>query len=238
MSTDDTRARIIQAAGEVFADRGYQAATIRDISRRAGANLAAVNYYFGDKEKLYIEVLKSAHPEGAELSPEEPWAAGASPEEKLRGYIRAFLERLLQAERPAWRMRLMQREILEPTPFCVEMMRSYIRAHFAQLMDVLDEVLPPETPAHRRHQIALSIVGQCVYFRAAAPVIAMVIDEEERETYHTVEHLTEHITQVVLAALGLRPPVGQEQSAHGVVLAPHGEHRATADASERDRAES
>jgi TetR/AcrR family transcriptional regulator, regulator of cefoperazone and chloramphenicol sensitivity len=238
MSTDDTRARIIQAAGEVFADRGYQAATIREICGRAGANLAAVNYYFGDKEQLYIEVLKSAHPEGPELSPEQPWPDGSPPEEKLRGYIRALLERLFRAEKPAWRMRLLQREIMEPTPFCTEMMRSYFRAHFGQLMGVLDEMLPPETPAYRRHQMGLSVIGQCVYFRAAAPVIAMMIDDEEREEYHTVEHLTEHIAQVALAALGLGQPVGHKGSADGVVFAPHGEHRATADAPERDRVES
>jgi TetR/AcrR family transcriptional regulator, regulator of cefoperazone and chloramphenicol sensitivity len=233
MSTDDTRARIIQAAGEVFADRGYQAATIREICGKAGANLAAVNYYFGDKEQLYVEVLKSAHPEGAELNPEEPWPAGSPPEEKLREYIRAFLERLLRAERPAWRMRLLQREILEPTPFCEEMMQSHVRAHFAQLMGVLDEVLPADTPVHRRHQMGLSIIGQCVYFRAAAPVIAMVIDDEERDRYHTVEHLTEHIAQVVLGALGLGPPVGQADRARGAVFGPHGERRASAEREDR-----
>src|ERR1700676_2168363 len=55
---DLTRDKLIEAAGYVFAERGYRAATIREISRRAGANVAAVNYTFGDKMGLYTEVLR------------------------------------------------------------------------------------------------------------------------------------------------------------------------------------
>ncbi len=55
---DLTRDKLIEAAGHVFAERGYRAATIREICRRAGANVAAVNYTFGDKMGLYTEVLR------------------------------------------------------------------------------------------------------------------------------------------------------------------------------------
>ena len=115
---------------------------------------------------------------------------------------------LAAAAAPAWRMRLLQREILDPTPFCAEMMQQYFRAKFAHLMRALDEVLPSDMPAYRRHPIGFSIIGQCVYFRAASPVIAMVISEEEQRECHTVDLLTEHICQVVLGALGLAPPLG------------------------------
>ncbi len=49
-TTHETRQRLIEAVGEVFAERGFRAATVRDICQRAQANVAAVNYYFGDKE--------------------------------------------------------------------------------------------------------------------------------------------------------------------------------------------
>ena len=60
MSADSTRERILQAAGEEFANGGYAQATIRAICCKAGVNVAAVNYYFGDKERLYIEAVKHA----------------------------------------------------------------------------------------------------------------------------------------------------------------------------------
>src|ERR1700738_1302224 len=57
---DPTREKLIEVAEHVFADRGYQAATIREICVRARANVAAVNYHFGDKLGLYTEVLQQS----------------------------------------------------------------------------------------------------------------------------------------------------------------------------------
>jgi AcrR family transcriptional regulator len=56
----ETRQRLLEAAGAVFAERGFRATTVREICHRARANLAAVNYHFGDKERLYGAVLQYA----------------------------------------------------------------------------------------------------------------------------------------------------------------------------------
>ena len=215
MATDDTRQKILNAAGEVFADNGFQSATIREICRVAGANLAAVNYYFGDKEKLYVEVLKAAHPGNPELGANEAWPETASPAEKLRVFIRQLLGRLFQADAPAWKMRLFQREILEPTPFCIEIVQKYFQVKYAQLMGVLDEVLPTDMPLHRRHQVGFSIIGQCVYFRAAGHVIGMVVGEDEHDEYYTVDLIADHVSGLVLAALGLGRPLGATEGENG-----------------------
>jgi len=56
----ETRARLLDAARRLFAERGFEDVTVREICREAGANLALVNYYFGDKLGLYLEVVNQA----------------------------------------------------------------------------------------------------------------------------------------------------------------------------------
>ena len=56
-----TRDRILEAAGEQFAERGFRGATVRVICEKAGVNISAVKYYFGGKEELYSEVLRFWH---------------------------------------------------------------------------------------------------------------------------------------------------------------------------------
>ncbi len=56
-----TRSRLLEAAGLVFSDKGFEHATAREICDLARVNSAAVNYYFGGKRPLYVEVLREAH---------------------------------------------------------------------------------------------------------------------------------------------------------------------------------
>ena len=109
----ETRDRLLQAAGEVFAEQGFREATIREICRRAGnVNVAAVNYHFGGKERLYAEVLRFAHgcamtkyPAGMGLEPQ------ATPPQRLNAFVRSFLFRIFDEGRPAWHGRLVAKEI-------------------------------------------------------------------------------------------------------------------------------
>ena len=58
MNRGDTKTRILDAAENLFAARGYHNTSLREITKEAGVNLAAVNYHFGSKEALLRAVIK------------------------------------------------------------------------------------------------------------------------------------------------------------------------------------
>ncbi|MFZ4714290.1 MAG: TetR/AcrR family transcriptional regulator [Bacteriovoracaceae bacterium] len=59
LKVPDTKERIIEVATGLFADRGFEGASIREIAKIAEVNLAAVNYHFSNKQNLYHEVLRT-----------------------------------------------------------------------------------------------------------------------------------------------------------------------------------
>ncbi len=208
MSADETRNRLLETAGPIFAAKGFQAATVRDICNAAQMNVASVNYYFGDKERLYIETVKRASQMRAEEEPMPQWSQETPPAERLRGFIRTLTARMVALQEAPWQVQLMMREVLQPTSACKELVQEYFRPHFNLLLGILDEILPDDTPQHRRHQIGFSIVGQIVHYRLAGDVVGMLVGEDELKEHFTIEQLAKHVADFSLAALGLESSLG------------------------------
>src|SRR5579875_618397 len=200
MTPENPRERLLEAAGEIFAEKGFKGATVRDIIDRAGVNIAAVNYYFRDKKSLYIETVKHAacgESEDAHLA----WAPGTPPAEKLRDLIRFQLLKLLDPSRPAWLSRLIMRELTQPSAACAELVREYIEPRSKVLLGILRELLPPGTPRRKLYLTAFSIVGQCHFYCSHKPIIRLLLGEDEYQRLDPAT-LAEHITQFTLRALG------------------------------------
>jgi len=199
---DDPRGRILSAAGHEFAEKGFEAATIRDICTLATVNVAAVNYYFGDKHRLYIESVRHAHEERSQQVPLPEWADGTPAVKKLRDFVGNMLQRMLGFEHPPWQVRLMLREILHPTDACRELVEDYIRPHFTVLCSILDELTDGEMSPPKVRRIGLSVVGQCFLYRAAGDVVGMLIPPNEIKNLHNPVDLADYVTSFCLAALG------------------------------------
>jgi len=86
----NVKLELVNCARSVFAEDGYRGATLAKISERAGANIAAVNYHFGGKEKLFREVLRNAF---AIADQTYPIRGGDTPELRLKTFIGAFVRR-------------------------------------------------------------------------------------------------------------------------------------------------
>jgi AcrR family transcriptional regulator len=217
---DDPRERILSAAGCEFAERGYDAATIRDICAAAGVNVAAVNYYFGDKRRLYIESVKHAHESRVRQVPLPEWDSSVPAERRLHDFVDNMLERMLGLGQPPWQVRLMMREVLQPTEACRELVEDYIRPHFAVLVAILDDLAAGRLSQPELRRVALSIIGQCFLYRAAGDVVGMLVPADEIERLHTPSRLAEHVTRYALAALGRVPPLtggGADVSSQDVI---------------------
>jgi AcrR family transcriptional regulator len=136
-----TRERLVEAAGRLFAERGFRDVTVRQICQAADANVAAVNYHFGDKLGLYREVLErtiAAMQETTELARQAP---GRSAEDRLRAHIRTYVERLLSQGGESWLRRLMSREIANPTPALDDIVERAIKPRLRDLALLVAEVM-------------------------------------------------------------------------------------------------
>ena len=202
---DATRDRLLQAAGEEFAAKGFDCARIRAICDRAQANIAAVNYHFGDKERLYVEAVLEAHRCGIEAGMEGPGEPG-EPAEQLRGFIHHFLGRVLALhDLDDWRYRLVIREMLHPTSASDILIRESIRPRFECLVGILRRFCP-EAEDRKMHAMAFSVIGQCLHYKMARSIAERLVGPAGMQELD-LDFLTEHITSFCLAALGVLPPL-------------------------------
>jgi AcrR family transcriptional regulator len=199
--TLDTRHRLLDAAGEVFAECGYRRATVREICRRAQANIAAVNYHFRDKDGLYVAVVREAHRAAHEKYPAMlDLGPRATVVERLEAFVRSFLLRLFDPGRPAWHGLLLAREMVEPTRALDELVEESIRPRYELLLGIVRELLGPEQPEDQVWLCANSIIGQCMHYHHARHVLARLSRQPPRDT-RSVERLAEHIVQFSLGAM-------------------------------------
>jgi AcrR family transcriptional regulator len=195
-----TRERLLNAAGETFAERGFRAATIRDICERAQANVAAAHYHFGDKEELYLAVLKWCSTEALKKYPPTlDLPANAPAAEQLHAFVRSFLFRIADKGRPEWYGRLMAREVAEPTAALNMLIDDIFRPLMERLAGIVRE-LTGQTDPRIIQDCTRSILGQCLHYYHARPVIQRLSPEETFEPAD-LERIARHITKFSLAGL-------------------------------------
>jgi AcrR family transcriptional regulator len=199
---DQTKAKLLEAAGEQFASKGFDGATVRAICDRAGTNLAAVNYHFGDKEHLYEQAVLHAHRCGPAMF-DEPEAFG-TPEEALRDHIGRFLSHVVALQRPTWHQTLMLREMVNPTGASEALVREAVRPRFERLTGIIRQ-LCPEADERRVQALAFSVVGQCLHYKLGRVISERLVGPEAFASLD-LDYLTDHITRFTLAALGHGAP--------------------------------
>ncbi len=161
---DATRERLLEAATRLFSERGFRRVTVRDLCRDARANVSAVNYHFGDKLGLYREVVSRAVSR-VRGDPTTDVSEDASPEEKLRHYVRTFVPRVAAPRGDElWMMKLMRQELHEPTPLASWIAEQAILPRIRFLARTIAELIgcPADDPRVRRSVVSLQ--AQCLFY--------------------------------------------------------------------------
>jgi AcrR family transcriptional regulator len=197
----ETQLRLLEAAGEVFAERGFQKATVREICKRAHANVAAINYHFHDKQGLYEAVLKYALRCVRDQNPgvHRP-ITPANAEQELREMIATRLRAVFDPSRAAWHGKLMSREIIEPTAALDAIVKEELAPLFQRLQACVRAILGPGAGDKQVRRCAFSISSQWVFYYYNRQVIAR-LDPTTKFGPEDIEALAAHIVQFSLAAL-------------------------------------
>jgi len=159
----ETRKRILHAAGEVFAARGYQGATVAAICRRARANPAAINHHFKDKESLYVEVWRNLAAEAMRLYPVAGGVASSAPaRERLHGFLLALLQRMTDQGQLGAFHRLRMREMAHPTGLMDRVRWEVVRPMREYIRQILTELLGKGVSEQQIGFCEMNLVGPCL----------------------------------------------------------------------------
>jgi AcrR family transcriptional regulator len=212
----ETRQRLLAAAAEVFAQKGYWGSTHAEICRKAQANTAAVNYHFDSKENLYVESWKYAFEKSVEAHPPDGGIAPEAPvEERLRGRILAFMQRI--ADPDNYEIEIMHKEMANPTGLLTEAVQQAMERMRQGVRSIVRELLGDRANERQTALCVMSLVGQCfgpmLHLRRAKmtpgtprPVGPPPDAQRRCEAFEFgVEELADHVTQFSLAGMrGIR----------------------------------
>jgi TetR/AcrR family transcriptional regulator, regulator of cefoperazone and chloramphenicol sensitivity len=195
----ETRDRLLKAAERLFADRGFKKVTVRDICRVARANVAAVNYHFGDKLGLYREVMQSAidamrgTSDAARLAGE-----GQPPEEQLRRYITIFVQRVLTPGNDIVH-KLINREMNDPTPALDLLVEQGVRPRVEYLSGLVAAIIGSGPSDQRVLRCVAGVQAQIVSY-LPNPIAARLGFTIE-PTPANLSEIAEHIAEFSLAGV-------------------------------------
>ena len=194
-----TAARLVAAATELFAERGFANVTVRDICERAQANVAAINDHFRGKDGLYHEVLQSAIRIMRETT-DLARAAGRdkTADEQLRVYVRTFITRVV-ASRGNWIHQLMTRELSDPTPALDLVIAEVIQPRLAYLGGIVAKVMGVDDTDPRVLPCVFSVNAQCVTLLNHKG--ATRVDPRFVLTPDAVETMVQHVATFSLAGI-------------------------------------
>ena len=197
----ETRKRLLDAACGVFAAKGFEDASIAEICEDAGANVAAVNYHFGSKDALYVEVWRHTFETFMQAYPlDGGLPADAPPEDRLFARVHALLQRVFDDGRVGQCFRIGLRELVNPSAALEDTRRELIGPHRQQTRELVRELLGPAASNEAVLFCEISIITQWLAVNFFKERRSFLLGRE-RLSKQAVEDLARHITVFSLGGL-------------------------------------
>ncbi len=188
-----TRERILNAAEALFVEQGFEATSLRQITAKAGANLAAVNYHFGTKEALVREVfdrrlrvINAERLAGLDAAEAQAHGRPLAPEKLIEAFLR-----------------LLGRAYTEPT----EAVRKLLAEEYVEVLERFKRALLRALPELPEKELVWRVhfaLGAMSYAIAGADSVQLIASYEVRDT-DNIESITQRIVPFIVA--GLSAPV-------------------------------
>ncbi|MFH1214985.1 MAG: CerR family C-terminal domain-containing protein [Pseudomonadota bacterium] len=195
-----TRKQLLNAASGVFAEKGFRDSTIAEICSRAGANVAAVNYHFGNKKNLYREAWRHAFSESMKTCPPDGGiGSDASPEERLRGRITSLLKRISSPD--SHEFSIIHKELANPTGLLQEILQKEINPQREAIHAIIRELLGSQASSRQVHFCHTSIIGQCFHLIKIRQLLAKEKSGDHPCDIDDIEAYGEHIFHFSLAGI-------------------------------------
>jgi AcrR family transcriptional regulator len=196
----NTRAKLLEAAAEVFARKGYRDTTVTDICKAANTNVASVNYYFGSKEHLYAEVWREAFDQAEAVYPIRGGLDETAPvEERLHALVKSFVNKMLDQGKLGWSGQILLMELVHPTEATEMVRQDVLQPIHLWVMQIMRDFLGPEATDKQVALCCMSVVHQCLGLGQRKGKRPQAIEALFTEG---PEHIAEHIFQFSLAGIG------------------------------------
>ena len=202
--SEHTRNSIIKSAIELFADKGFEGASVRAIVARARVNQAAINYHFDGKDGLYLEVLKMAFDaftrhEGLDAEK----LKNLPREEALRSFVHQQLRPLLFRDEISRYMRIFAWENVQPSKVLRTFMADNAAPFLGRAVELVRRFLPPTASEQEAMCGAIWLMGQCgIFVRNREQFTQAPFNLKIDAPF--VERLADQITRLALGGLAQR----------------------------------
>ena len=211
-SGTDARERLLQAAGKLFAERGYAGVSTREVARSAQVNLSAINYHFGGKRSLYRSVIESLI---ADLRPRRTvlvdllsHAVEAANGDRLmlaavaHRFVHGVLSFMLGGDMPTWHMQLILREVNQPSVNFDIILDGHLNPLHDAIARLVGAATGQDPQSSSSRLLAQSIIGMCHSFGPVRSVVLARLDWDQY-TPERIDQVVAVVAPAVVRALGL-----------------------------------